>query len=434
MTTTTDDRAPSFRAAMPPLLVLGLTMASGFTAMGSFGVIQDAAKAELQLSDQTLALIQGVSAAVPLVLFSIPIGLLVDRFHRVRLTLLLGTIWTIGTVLTAVAGSAWLLFTARMLTGIGTTGALTAALSLCADYCAPEARGRALLIVNLGKSLGIGAAFALTGWLFGLFVGRVLPVGMAFGQAWRGAHIVLAMLSALTLLPLLLLREPPRREVEAGVGAPFRVVAAELWSRRRFLLPLFGGQVAVVMADAAANIWVSPVLVRVFRLQPQDFGGWVGVVIFAGGVVGAVIGGISADAGQKSGRRGGLLLGAVLAAAVGVPAALFPVMPDVTTFAVALFVLTLCGAVTGLVVSVALTVLLPNELRGLCIGAFIAVAGLIGFGLAPSLVTLVSRALGGEQHLASALAIVGVATSAVSVVAFYLAMRRAPASADQAIG
>ena len=55
----------------------------------------------------------------------------------------------------------------------------------------------------------------------------------------------------------------------------------------------------------------------------------------------------------------------------------------------------LCGTVTGLVTSVALTVLLPNELRGLCIGAFIAIAGLIGFGVAPSLVAW-------RQHACSA--------------------------------
>jgi Na+/H+ antiporter NhaD/arsenite permease-like protein len=78
---------------------------------------------------------------------------------------------------------------------------------------------------------------------------------------------------------------------------------------------------------------------------------------------------------------------------------------------------------------VALTVFIPNELRGLCIGLFIAVAGLIGFGIAPSLVTLVSSLLGGEKHLATALAGVGVGVSIVSLGAFILAMRNAPVSA-----
>jgi hypothetical protein len=86
----------------------------------------------------------------------------------------------------------------------------------------------------------------------------------------------------------------------------------------------------------------------------------------------------------------------------------------------------LAGSVTGIIASVALTVWLPNELRGLSIGAFIAIAGLIGFGAAPSLVAAVSGWLGGETHLAAAQAIVGVAVSLVSVAGFTVAMRNGP--------
>jgi MFS family permease len=420
---------PPFARALGPLLLLALTMAIGFTVMGSFGVVQESAKAELRLSDSALGLIQGLGAAVPLVLFSIPIGVLVDRQNRVRLMIALAGVWTIGTLLTAFAQNIPVLVVSRMLGGIGTTGALTCALSLCADLCAPEQRGRALLIVNLGKSLGVAAAFALSGWLFGLFVAHRVPDWFGAMPAWRSTHVVLAILSAALLLPLLTLREPARREVESSRDAPFRVVARELWSRRAFLGPLFAGQIAVVMADVAAGVWVAPVLSRTYGLQPQDFGGWIGALIFGTGIAGAIIGGVSADLGHKSRMRGGILIGAVVAAGLGVPAALFPIMPSVPALAVMLGLLVLCGAITGLVISVALTVLIPNELRGLCIGAFIAIAGLIGYGLAPWLVTLVSALLGGEQHLAMALTIVGVTVSALSFFAFLLAMRRAPVDA-----
>jgi len=417
-----------FARAVVPLLILALLMAVGFTAMGSFGMVQEGAKAELHLSDALLGMIQGLGAAVPLVLFSIPVGVLVDRYNRVRLLVVLILLWTAGTALTAAApGVAWLV-AARMLTGVGVGGALTAALSLAADFCAPAQRGRALLIVNLGKSLGVAGAFALTGWLLGWFARGATPAWLAMAP-WRGAHAMLALISLVLSLPLLLLREPARHEVEAAPDAPFRVVAAELWARRGFLAPLFAGQVAVVMADVAAGVWVAPVLQRSYALKPEDFGGWVGALVFASGVLGSILGGASADLGQKSAMRGGLLLGAVIAAGLGVPAALFPVMPGVLAFGIALFVLVLCGAVTGIVISVAITVWLPNELRGLCIGAFIAVAGLIGYGLAPSLVTLISSLIGGEAYLAPALAIVGVATSAFSFAAFVLAMRRAPIKA-----
>jgi MFS family permease len=421
----------AFARALPPLLTLALAMTVGFAVMTSFGTVQEGAKAEMQLSDAVLGLVQGLAAAVPLVLFSIPIGILVDRTSRVRLLWILAAVWTLGTLLTALAQNVPLLFLGRMLAGIGTTGALTAALSLMADFCAPAQRGRGMLIVTLGKSLGTAGAFAMTGWLFGLFLHGAVPAWFGNIAPWRSAHFVLAILSALLILPLFLLREPPRQEQEAGPHAPFGTVARELWSRRRFLIPLFSGQVTVVMADAAAGIWAAPVLSRNYGLQPDQFAGWMGVLLFCAGICGAILGGFSADLGQKSGRRGGILIGAVIAAAVGIPTALFPIMPGIGGFAVAIGTLVLCGTVTGLITSVALTVLLPNELRGLCIGAFIAIAGLIGFGIAPSLVTGVSLILGGEQHLATALAVVGVTVSTVSLIAFFVAMRRAPLSADE---
>lgn len=431
MTDTASARPPAARTApqaLPSLLVLTLAMTVGFAMMGSFGTVQEGAKAELGLSDAMLGIIQGVSAAVALVVCSIPVGILVDRFSRTRLLVALAVIWTAGTALTAVATGPTMLFAARVLTATGTTGALTAALSLTADLCLPERRGRALLVLNLGKIAGIAGAFALGGWLFGQAARGGLPLVTGLAP-WRATHAVLALVSLALLLPLLLLREPARHEVAATVHAPFSVLAAELWSRRAFLAPLFVGQVAVVMADNAALVWAAPVLSRRYGLQPGDFAGWMGALVFGSGLVGTLLGGFAADWGQRRAQRGGLLLGAVIAAAIGVPAALFPIGPTVTWFAVAFGLLSLCGAITGLVTSVALTVLIPNELRGLCIGAFIAFAGLIGFGIAPSLVTGISGLLGGESHLGPALAIVGVVTGALSVAGFLLALRRAPLSA-----
>jgi MFS family permease len=413
---------------LPSLLALTLAMAIGFTMMASFGTVQEGAKAELGLSDATLGIIQGVSAALALVVFSIPIGILVDRVNRTRLLVALAVVWTAGTALTAVANGAAMLFVARVLTATGTTGALTAALSLTADLCAPERRGRAMLLVNFGKMAGLAAAFGIGGWLFGQIGRGSLPI-VAGLAPWRGTHAILAVVGLVLIAPLLLLREPPRREVAAATRAPFGILAAELWSRRAFLGPLFIGQVAVVMADNAALVWAAPVLSRHYGLQPGDFAGWMGSLVFVSGIGGTLLGGFAADWGQKSHRRGGLLIGAVVAAAVGVPAALFPIAPTVVWFAVAFGTLSLCGAITGLVTSVALTVLIPNEVRGLCIGAFIAFAGLIGFGIAPSLVTAISSLLGGEAHLGPALAAVGVVTGVLSVIGFVLAMRAAPISA-----
>ena len=424
----------SFTRALAPLLVLALAMATGFTLIGSFSTVQEGAKAELHLGDLELSLIQGVGAAIPLALLSIPIGVLVDRTNRIRLLIALAGVWTLGTLLTALATGGMMLFAARMLTGIGTTGALTAALSLGADLCVIAQRGRAMLIINIGKMVGAAAAFALVGALFGRF-GRDIGHGLLDAWApWRATHLALAAIGAALIIPLLFLREPPRHEVVAGANAHFHVVAGELWSRRVFLVPLFVGQSGVVMADAAAGIWAAPVLARNYGLTPDQFGNWMGLLVLGTGLAGSILGGFAADWGQASGKRGGVLIGALIAAVIGVPAAFFPLAPTVATFALLLGVLVFCGTITGLITSVALTVLIPNELRGLCIGAFIAVAGLVGYGVAPTLVVAVSSLLGGEGQLGAALAIVGVAVSIISVAGFLQAMRHSPDPIPEPIG
>lgn len=422
---TVEEIGPSLLRSIAPLLVVAAAMISGFAMMNSFGLIQQSAKAEMGLSDTVLGLVQGVSVAAQVTLFTIPIGRMADRFNRVRLLFVLGVVWTAGTGLTAVAYNPWLLFAGRLLASVGGTGGWTTALSLAADFGRPAERGRTLLIVALGKILGQAAAFGLTGWLFGVFLHGGSPGWFAGIAAWRNALYAMAMFSLALILPLLFIREPERRGVETSTHAPFGTIANELWSRRRLLIPLYIGTACVVMADASAAIWVSPVLSRNYGLSPEHFAGWMSALIIAVGAGGAIIGGFVADWGRNSGRPNGILIGSVIASAVSIPVALFPIAPSAPLYGLGFGLLLLCGMVANLVAQTAMTVLIPNEARGLCIGIAITIASLLGFGIAPTLIARVSILLGGERHLGQALAIVGTANSVVSFVAFMLAKRHA---------
>lgn len=428
----TDAPAPPLSSSIGSMLLVSLAILVGFLMLQSFAIMAESAKAELHLSDTAIGSIQGISAAIPLVLFSIPIGIWVDRRNRVLILLVMSVIWTLGTFVTAAAPNAPILFVGRMLAGIGTTGGLTAVLSLISDYCRPEQRGRAMLIPNIAKTIGIAAGFAIPGLLLGALSDKSIPA-LTTATPWRNGQWLLGIASAIFILPILLLREPERHEAEAGPSAPFAVLWEEVKARRSWIIPLFIGQTSVVMADAAAAVWISPVLQRTYHLQPAEFAAWLGGLLLLTGIVGTVIGGFVADLGQKSRLRGGLLVGAVVATCFGVPGALFPIMPSVPAVAAGIGLLMVAGSVTAIVASVALTVWLPNELRGLCIGAFIAIAGLVGLGIAPVLVTLVSSWLGGEQHLAPALAIVGVIVGIASIAGFAVAMRHAPVGHDNPI-
>lgn len=407
----------------PALVLLAVAMAAGTVMTGVFSAVQEAAKAELGATDFEMSLLNGLAVSIPLAALAIPVGLLVDRAVRVRLLLWTAIAWTVGTLLTAYAQGFALLFAARMLGSVGANISTTIAISLAADLSLPERRGRSLLLLTIGKYAGTGLAFALGGWLLGFFIEQGGVAGLA---PWRSIHLVLGLASLAMVAAIAMMKEPARRETHIGPAAPLRETFAELWTYRRFLAPLFLGQIGVLMADAAATVWAAPVLARSYGIAPQEFAGWLGAVVFGAGIIGALAGGFAADAGHRTGKRGGILVGAIAASIVALPAALFPVMPSPALFAAALFVLLLGGTITGLITATALAVLLPNELRGLSVGVFLAIGGLIAFGLAPTLVTLVSSALGGEAEVGNALAVVGSIVSLIGCAGFVVARLRAP--------
>lgn len=416
---------PIRRTAWRMVMLVSLVVLSAGTVRLGFSPLQEAAKADLGLSDYQIGLVQGIAAALPMALIAIPLGWLTDHTKRTRLMLILGLIWTAGMIGTAFARSFEMLFVARMLAGLGSMSIVPVAISVLADLSLPQSRGRAMLFLSMGNTLGPALAFVVGGALFTAFAaGATLPgVDLA---PWREAALVFGVASAVLLLPQLLIREPARHEVEDGSNS-LKAMLSALWARRRFLAPLFVGQISVIMADAAAGVWAVPVLQRNLGQSTGSAAALVGGLLLVAGILGPVIGGFAADRGNKSSVKGGILIGAVVASAIGVPAALFPLVSSVPAFVAVLFCLLAAGAVTGLITATSIAVLIPNEERGVCLGAFMILGALIGLGLSPVLVSAGSQALGGEAHLAPALAIVGVVTSLVSLGGFILAMRNAPA-------
>lgn len=427
------EAAPSqtegYRSAWRAIAFLTLILFGGGLMRTVFAPLQEAAKLDLHLSDFDISLVQGLAAGAPVAIVAVPLAWVVDHGNRVRLLIILMAICVLGTLWTAFAGGLPSLFVARVLSALGAGCATTVIISIVADLSAADRRGRSIVILALGAYIGSAAAFVLGGVLLTVLAAH--PIAPLMGMTpWRSTHLLLGLAGTLLLFPLFLLREPVRREVEvtsAKLGPTLRAI----WAKRRFLIPLFVGQIGVTMADTAASIWVTPVLIRQYHLQPAAFASWVGGLILVSGVGGSVLAGFAADFGHKTGRRGGLLFTAVVATAIGIPAALFPIMPSLFGFQLCFFFLLLAGTVCSVVASTAVTVLIPNEERGATMSAFGIINALIGMSLAPTIVTLGSRALGGEQHLATSLAITGVATGLLSLVGYFFAMRNSPLSATE---
>ncbi|NWM24921.1 MFS transporter, partial [Escherichia coli] len=83
------------------------------------------------------------------------------------LLIILASFWAIGTIGTAFAPNFAGLFAARLIAGIGAGTAFPVLISLLADVCMPDRRGRSMLLVSIGAWAGAAAAFAIGGSLFG---------------------------------------------------------------------------------------------------------------------------------------------------------------------------------------------------------------------------------------------------------------------------
>ena len=391
------------------LLLLTLTSAAAFYARTALSPLQETIRIALSLSDNQMALLQGPALALPLVLGAVPLGLLIDRYSRVRLLLLLASLDVLGSLLTAWASHFLILFVARALIGLAATTTCTAAFSLLADLCPAEQRGRANMMVLIGQFAGLAAAFALGGVLAVNTGGT--PTGWRWALLWM----------TLPLIPLALLifamREPARTGVAIENPSP-REAFAELWRYRNIIAPLLLGLVTTEIASGAVLVWAAPSLSRGFGLSADRIGAILSSVVLVSGVLGCVAGGILADACHRTGGPTRTATALSVLALLNLLADLFPIAPSPAWASVLLFLfMTIVGAL--LVTGIALfTIVIPNELRGLCLSAMTGINTLFAVAFAPLTVSLLSGTLGGPAMIGRALTLVCVAASLLGGVTF----------------
>lgn len=403
------------------MMLLTLAASAAAFARASLGPLQESMRLSLALEDNQMALLQGLALALPVVLTALPMGLLIDRTSRVRLLSCLAVVDVIGGFMTAAATSFSGLFIARCLVGFAAMTTTTAAFSILADLYPASARGRASTIVVVGQYGGIAAAFALGGLALGAFTPS--------SDAWRWAVASLSAPLVLVVLCLFAMREPAR--TGAVLRNPsLRQARAELWRTRSNVGPLLLAILAVEIALQAAFVWAGPALTRRFALSAERLGAIMALVMLLSGVIGPIAGGLLADWCQRAGgprRTFGVLSG--LTAAV-LPTSLFAIVPSVALAGAALVAfMTAIGAILVAGVT-ALTIVVPNELRGLCISASAAANVLFGIGAAPLIVSVLAQLLGGAARMGMALAVVSVVATAFGAASFALAshlyIREAP--------
>ncbi len=180
-------------------------------------------KADLGMSDKQLGLTGAIFLWV--YAFGCPIaGQLADRFSKRLLVVLSLIVWSIVTVATGFAGSAFILLGLRAAMGISESLFMPTAIALTANAHPPELRSRAIAVLTTAQIAGTVAGSWFGGW-------------MADRGQWRGAFFVLGAIGLLYALPYFAFLRGVNENPTAETSKPSKSLAFPILLRvRTFLL------------------------------------------------------------------------------------------------------------------------------------------------------------------------------------------------------
>jgi len=387
-------KLPEYPGSVRAWLVV---VVSCFAAMVSYtdrlilGSLVDPLKHALGVSDAEVSLLQGIAFALVYVFAGLYLGRLADRKRRLTILIAGSILWCIGTVLCGLAPSFWTLFLARVVVGIGEAALAPAAISMIADCFPPFRRGTAIGIFMLGYAVGGPASITIGGVVLsaanaGAF--QDLPA-IGFLQPWRAALVLVGLGGLVVPILFMTLQEPLRQH--AAPVVPVRAMIRRLATDRISLVPAYVAVALLAVGDYGTLTWMPSLLSRRFAMPPAEVGHVFGAITSVAAILGSVLGGLGSDAaGRRHGIQGRLLLGLGAAALASVGAALIS-SAQAHTSLTGLGLWTLCsviGAVTGVAV---VQSLVPNEFRGVSMALLTFCTTLLGLGLGPTFVALITE-------------------------------------------
>lgn len=423
---TSDAAETSAVAGWYAVTVLCLALLVSFTDRLVINLVVDPIRAEINLTDFEISLLQGAGFAVIFALAALPSGRLADWANRRNVIVAGILLWSVATIACGLADDFWSFFAARVGVGLGEATLIPAASSLIIDCFSARRRGTALGIFSLGATFGTGTA---------LFVGGVLLSWSAAGRfetipllgplaPWRQLFVLVGI-PGLALIPLLLLIHEPRRGHSAGL-LPLAGVVRQLLANNGAVLRVSLVKGALGIGDYALISWLPTLLQRAHGLTALEAGGLVALSITTSGVIASVVGGTLSDwFVQRWGvpSRVVLLLGCYCLTLVGAGATFFAETGQQAAMAFAIWAL---GSISGYVIGhVVMQEGVPNEMRATTIALSLTITALLGIGMGPTLVPLVAEhVFDGPGALQAAMASVSLAAAVLALIIVLPSIRR----------
>ncbi|MGH8175546.1 MAG: spinster family MFS transporter [Steroidobacter sp.] len=352
-------------------------------------ILMEPIREEFDFSDTQLGLLGGLAFAVLYSTLGIPIARLADRENRVTIISISLFVWSLFTVLTGRAQSFTQLLFARVAVGIGEAGCTPPAYSIISDYFERKRRTTAIAIYTMGIYGGV-------------FVGYLVGAMVAEAYGWRMAfYVVGAPGIVLALIVKFTLREPPRGFAEGIVTVseppPVKQVLGTLLTKPTFWhLALAAALHAFV--GYGVNGFHPSFLIRTHALSVGETGMILSVVAAVSGIGGTWFGGYLAD--KLSNGRNEVrwqLWTPGIATLLNVPTALLAyTLADRNTVIGMMFISLVFGVMYLGPTYATMQRLVGARERALGSALLLLIVNLIGLGLGPSLVGVVSDVMNNQ--------------------------------------
>lgn len=384
---------PGARAWYAAWLLVSLYILS-FFARQLISLMVEPIEKQLGLSEVQVSLLIGFAFTLVFAAGGIFFGWLVDTFPR-KLIIFWGTVfWSLSCIACGFATGFKSLFLARMGVGIGEATLLPSAYAYLSDTFPRRRLATALGIFSFGATFGVALSLGLGGSLIALFAhaqglqtpfGHLAPWQAAFVIAGLPGLVVAGMAFTLPEAP------PPPRATRAAVIQPL----VALFRRHPGVMTaqFFGFSMNALMGYSLMA-WGPAYMGRAFGWHAGAIGPALAVTLGLSGAIATLGSGPVADRLWARGLRGSHYLMAATMLAIAAPAgAMAFLSSSPSVFLLGAFVVYFASALCSNMGATSLQLLTPPPLRGRLAGLYLFVTNMVGAGLGPLIVALLTQDL-----------------------------------------
>jgi MFS family permease len=409
---------PAPRYAWYVVAVLALANTSAFVDRQILGLLVGPIRRDLGVSDTQMGVLYGLAFALFYTLLGIPIARAADRGSRRAIIGVGIAVWSLMTVLCGVARTYDQLLLARFGVGVGEAALAAPALSLLSDYFPASRRATALSVYSLGIYLGAGLANLVGGALLarvGADATGAMVVWPIIGEirSWQGVFVVVGIPGLLIAALIAAVREPTRRETATGDdarGYSLGDIMAYVRANARTFVCHNLGYSLFALVNFGTAAWLPTHLIRTYGWTAARAGITLGTLTATVGVVGVVVGGRVADRMLVRGRTDAKLRVGIIAAVANLVCGIaYTLAPTAALSVAALIPYNFFASFAFGAAVAAVQEITPNRMRAQLGALFVSAMTLIGLGLGPTVVgVLTDRVFGDDAALRYSLLIVTV--------------------------